>query len=232
MAAQGRTDVGLRREHNEDALLVSPGLCAVADGLGGHAAGEVASALVVDVLAALAPHPPVASLEAAVLGAHHAIRARAGGDPTLRGMGSTVVALALSDEGPVLLWVGDSRGYLLSGEGLTPLSRDDSLVADDVDAGLLTAEQARTDRRRNVVTQALGLSQTPTVHVLALPEVHSTRLLLCSDGLTEHVTDAEIAAVLTEQTDRGSAADRLVALAREGGGSDNITVVVIDLTPA
>ena len=232
MVAQGRTDVGLVREHNEDALLVNDGLCAVADGLGGHAAGEVASAVVVEVLGALAPDPDVASLVAAVTAAHEEIRARADAAPALRGMGSTVVALALSDEGPVLLWVGDSRGYLLHGDRLSPLTRDDSLVADEIDAGLLTVEQARTDRRRNVVTQALGLAQAPTVHVRTLPEVTSARLLLCSDGLTEHVTDDEIAAVLIGEADQGSAADRLVALARAGGGSDNITVVVADLTPA
>ena len=231
LRAEGRTDVGRQRDHNEDALLVGPALCVVADGLGGHQGGEVASRLAVEHLGGLGPEPTLDELREALLSAHDIIIDRAETDERLDRMGTTVVMLALSATGPLVLSVGDSRVYLLDGGTFSQVTRDDSLVQDLVDSGTLTAEEARTDPRRHVITQALGLTRDVEVQAVALPPDRPLRVLLCSDGLTEHVADDLLAEVLTAVPDPGAAAEDLVELALEGGGSDNVTVVVADVVP-
>ncbi len=226
------SDVGLVRRHNEDnyALREDLGLWVVADGMGGAAAGEKASAIVVDVLARAVEHG--SSLEEAIAEANRSIldAARAGeGKP---GMGSTVVVARLSGRDYQVAWVGDARAYLCA-DGLHRLSHDHSRVQELVDAGLITENEARYHPHRSVITRVLG---GPDGKAAAPDQVKGSLqpgqgLLLCSDGLTSEVEDEEIASLLSGPLDDpGSgqrAVDRLVARALEQGGSDNITVVLI-----
>ena len=232
--------VGLVRRHNEDnyALRDDLGLWIVADGMGGAAAGEKASAIVVDALAEAVERGSV--LEEAIAAANRSIldAVRAGeGEP---GMGSTVVAARFTGNEFEVAWVGDARAYLWSG-GVQRLSHDHSRVQELVDAGLITEGEARSHPHRSVITRVLGGPDGTTaspdhVNGSLLP---GQRLLLCSDGLTAEVEDAEIARVLDKEMARADSAgadvagqravDQLVAKALEQGGSDNITVVLVGL---
>ena len=209
------TDVGLVREANEDALLVLPeaGVVAVADGLGGHAAGEVASAVAVDTLrAALGAAPDLSEDEVpgllgdAVQAAHRAVVDDADRDPDHRGMGTTVVVAHVRAGQAWVAHVGDSRAYALTGEGLVPLTRDHG-------AG-------------GMLTQALGLGDV-AADLVEVETAPGDRLLLCTDGLTGTTDEAEIAALLREG-DPQQACDALVQAALRGGGIDNTTVVVVE----
>lgn len=236
VAGAGLTDRGRLRPHNEDSLLVEAerGLFAVADGMGGHAAGEVASQLAVEaVRAALADVPRTESdmparLRDAIDEANRRIAEQIERQPECRGMGTTLV-VAIS-EGP-RCWighVGDSRAYLVRGEQITQLTADHSFVNELVRLGMLSREQAARDPRRNVVTRALGSG------AMVIPEIHEYRvepgdlLLLCSDGLNTMLADERILEVV-----RGTAGSLdsvcagLVAAANEAGGEDNISVVAV-----
>jgi serine/threonine protein phosphatase PrpC len=230
------TDVGLARSGNEDSHLRGRTVFAVADGLGGHRGGEVASAMAVEPLAALDGRAfddadqAAEALSGAIRAANQAILRRGHADPELWGMGTTVTAAAVA-AGRVLqlAHVGDSRAYLLrEGAPLRQLTTDHTVVAEAVERGLLTRQQAAVHPQRGVVTRAVGLD--PDVRV-DLPEPlelePGDQVLLCSDGLTEVVDDDQIAAVLAEQADGDDACGALIAAANRAGGPDNVTVVLL-----
>ncbi len=233
LRAGGATDVGRVRAKNQDAWQTTDRLFAVADGMGGHQGGEVAAQLAVDVLISEAAELTAESLVTAAHRANAAIFAEAEERSDLRGMGTTLCAVALVDDSGddelAVINVGDSRCYLLSGEELTQVTRDHSLVEDMRASGQITAAEAAVHPHRNIVTRALGIS--PTVEIdefIVLPKT-GDRLVLCSDGLFNEVKAEVIAATLGEISDPTEAANELVRLANEGGGHDNITCVVVDV---
>jgi PPM family protein phosphatase len=228
------TDRGMVRTTNQDALLVSPPLYAVADGLGEGPRGEVASHLALDTLKKRFTGPP--SAEALAEAAREAARAvwqRTDAEPSLEGMGTTLTAVAVLDNGQqtrlALASVGDSRAYLFQQGQLSQLTRDHSVVQGLVEAGELPEEQWRTHPKRALLTRALGMAPVvdPDISLPAVPG--SARVLLCTDGLTAQADDAQIIAVLAAVTDPGQAAAELVELANRNGGTDNTAVIVIDI---
>lgn len=227
------TDVGRRRHNNEDSMLVADRLFVVADGMGGHVGGEVASQIAVAAMGeAFTAGGTVDDLVAAVRTANQAILARADADPSLRNMGTTATATALVDsaEGEVLAvaHVGDSRAYLFRDGHLSQITDDHSVPQELLRAGQLTEAEAAVDPRRNQITRVLGLGDPDPDLQTVVPYV-GDRLLLCSDGLTNEVSDAIIAEVLATVADAQEAADRLVAMANDNGGGDNITVILVDV---
>ncbi len=242
--AAAASSVGRVRLVNEDSLLVSAAIFAVADGLGGHAAGDVASGIAVAELAELdaAARADVARvltpdvLVEAIHRINGRIVAEAHDDPARLGMGTTVTGLAMATVNEQPAWivfnVGDSRVYRFAEERLTQLTVDHSEVAELVALGEITPEQARSHPRRNIITRSLG-TEAPTVpDVWVHQAVGGERFVVCSDGLTGEVTDSGIAAVLSSVPDPQSAADQLVAAAEQAGGHDNITVIVVDVDTA
>jgi protein phosphatase len=228
------TDTGLVRASNQDRLLATASLFVVADGMGGHAGGDVASRLAVDALeTAFGRAPTGAGLVSAVDAANAVVWEQSLEHAELRGMGTTLTAVALVNEQGrdvlVLVNVGDSRSYRLHDGTLTQISADHSLAEEMVRTGELTPAEAAVHPHRHVLTRALGVAETVAVDLWRVVPVRGDRFLLCSDGLSNEVTDAEIAAVLVEQPEPQQAADELVARARANGGSDNITVVVVDV---
>lgn len=226
-----RTDVGLVRDHNEDSLIVSPPLFAVADGMGGHEAGEVASEIAINTLAQLAPeHPDGEALAYAIEEANREI-IRASFDGRGReGMGTTMTAAMLEGERLVLAQVGDSRAYLLHQGRMQQLTRDHSLMADMIEAGKITPEQARVHPQRSVITRALGSDPNTTADIYEINVQAGDRLLLCSDGLYSMIPDKQIESVLKRTNDPQLCAAQLVNDAIGAGGHDNITVVVADVS--
>jgi serine/threonine protein phosphatase PrpC len=229
----GLSDPGLVRSNNEDAAYAGDRLIVVADGVGGLPAGEVASEIVVRVLAALDAGPvddATAALRAAVGTANREIRTAAGADPANDGMGTTVTAALLTGDQLTVVHVGDSRCYLLRHGTLRRLTRDDTFVQALVDQGVLTPEQARQHPQRSLVTQVVrGEDLVPSLSTLtAEPD---DRLLICSDGLSDVVPDPVIGQSLLTYSDREHCAEQLVKLAHQGGAPDNITVVLADVLP-
>ncbi len=226
-----RTDIGCVREQNEDSLAVVPPLYVVCDGMGGHAAGEVASEIAINVITDRAPSTPDAgALGQAVEEANLAVM-RAAMDGTGReGMGTTCTAAVLVDERLVIAQVGDSRAYLLNQGTLQQLTRDHSLVADLVDAGQLTSEEARVHPDRSIITRALGSDPHMKPDLYEINVQAGDRLLLCSDGLTCMLDDATIEDILRRNTDPQLAAAQLINAAIAAGGRDNITAIVVNVT--
>jgi PPM family protein phosphatase len=228
------TDTGRVRGSNEDRLFAGPTVFAVADGMGGRAAGEVASDMAVARLARLAERVDLspADVRAGLAEANRDILASARQDPGREGMGTTVTGVGLISFAGTDHWVvfnvGDSRVYRFSGGKLTQVTVDHSEVENMLAAGLINAEQARAHPRRNVVTQVLGMSPEPEPDVWVFPATAGERFVICSDGLTLELSDDEIAAVLGEHVEAQPAADMLVRRAVLAGGRDNVTVVVID----
>jgi protein phosphatase len=227
-----QSDVGRVRRHNEDSFAAREdlGLWVVADGMGGAAAGEVASAIVVETIAKQIEGG--AELDAAIAEANRSVLKAAASGHGKPGMGSTVVAAQLNGRAYKVAWVGDARAYLW-GDGLRRLSHDHSRVQELMDAGLISDEDARLHPQRSVITRVLG---GPDGTAAASEQVSGSLapgqgLLLCSDGLTSEVGDAEIARVLSNDPTvnrQGQAAvERLVSLALDHGGSDNVTVILI-----
>lgn len=225
-----RTDVGCIREHNEDSLVVAPPLFAVADGMGGHAAGEVASEIAVQVVSELAPTTPDSqALGAAVEAANEAIIQAAFEGRGREGMGTTMTAALLEGERLVIAQVGDSRAYLLHQGRLQQLTRDHSLMADMIEAGQLTPEEARVHPQRSVITRALGSAPHTRPDLYEINVEAGDRLLLCSDGLTTMLHDSEIEAIMSRTWDPQHCAAQLVSEAVAAGGYDNVTVVVANV---
>ncbi len=232
----GRTDRGLVRPHNEDCILVEPahGVFAVADGMGGHAAGEVASTRAIEAIREAlcadrpADLPPPELLRRAVehsnLGIARAIEAH----PEYRGMGTTLVVALLDGDSCWIAHVGDSRAYLVRDGRIDQLTTDHSFVNELVRLGMLSREQAARDPRRNVVTRALGSSQVVVPDIVEVPLRPGDVLLLCSDGLNTMVEDGEILALVRAAGGDPEAATRkLVEAANAAGGEDNISVIVV-----
>jgi serine/threonine protein phosphatase PrpC len=232
----GRSDVGRRRAVNEDSVLVSPPVFAVADGMGGHAAGDRASAAVVDRLAALAGladhgYLDVSRLDGALAAAADDIDDFAAHIPIGAGTTVTGVLLALVEGEPhfAVFNIGDSRVYLLAGGEFSRVTRDHSVVQEMVDAGLIDERQAEDHPESNVITRAVGFRESPQPDLWMLPMRPGMRLLLCSDGLTKEVDDRRIRRYLTESGAAAETADDLMDAALVAGGRDNVTVVVIDV---
>jgi serine/threonine protein phosphatase PrpC len=231
----GLTDAGKVRQNNEDALLVGEGedetLFVVADGIGGFEAGEVASSLAVKVLKDLQPDE---SFKAAIGEANRRIVAAGRGDERLSGMGTTVVAIRFggTQGEPVaeVAHVGDSRAYLMRGGDMKPITEDHSLVAELVRSGDLTRDQAAEHPQKNLITRALGADEEVNVDTTVLSVEAGDRILLCSDGLSDMVSEAGISEILAESPDDPERAARgLLSAALDAGGNDNITVVVVDV---
>jgi protein phosphatase len=234
--AGAATNVGCVRKCNEDRFLVRPdlGLWAVADGMGGHAAGEAASAAVIESLAMIKPQHSAAALlqacEDRLIEANAQIRemtARRGIDV----MGTTVVALLIFDCRYSCLWSGDSRAYLIRGAQIHQITRDHTEVEELVAEGLLSNEEASHWPRRNVVTRAIGIFEKPEVEIRHGELLPGDVLLLCSDGLTGHVEPAELQ-LHAGRAPTQAACDALIELALERGGQDNVTVIVVRYAPS
>ena len=234
LRAAGATDVGQVRASNEDQLLVAEPLFAVADGMGGHAAGEVASLTAIEaLLVAFDGNRSGEGLLDAVRHANRAVWEQARQRPELRGMGTTMTAVALvekeDDDILVVVNVGDSRAYLLRDGELEQLTEDHSVPEELRRAGRLSPEEAASDPRRHVLTRVLGVDPEVEVDSFEIIPYRGDRLLLTSDGLFGEVPDSEIASVLRRRSKPEKAAEELVALANEAGGADNVTVVVVDV---
>lgn len=223
---------GRVRTHNEDALACRPelGLWAIADGMGGHERGEVASALALQGLVEALRQG--VELAAAVQAAHLTIVAAAQPGDGQAGMGSTLVAVCLDGDEFELAWVGDSRAYRIGAERIEQLSHDHSWVQAMVDAGQISAEQAREHPRRNLILQCLGQDeQAPEVGLLRGRLAPDELLLLCSDGLTSELDDAVIQRCCAEAATLEAMVEQLVGLANGHGGRDNISCIVLGLAP-
>ncbi|SEH55807.1 protein phosphatase [Mycolicibacterium rutilum] len=226
-----RSDRGLVRANNEDSVYAGARLLALADGMGGHAAGEVASQLVIAALAHLDDDEPggdlLSKLDSAVREGNSAIAAHVEADPELEGMGTTLTAILFAGNRLGLVHIGDSRGYLLRDGELTQITKDDTFVQTLVDEGRITAEEAHSHPQRSLIMRALtGHEVEPT---LIMREARAgDRYLLCSDGLSDPVSHDTILEAL-QISDVSESADRLIELALRGGGPDNVTVVVADV---
>lgn len=248
--AAGMTDVGCVRKHNEDSFLAAPelGLYVVADGLGGHAAGEVASRIVVERVAQFVAETTEKDrtwpleydttlsfdgnrLKVALLLSDQAIADDIRRNPERETMGSTVVACLLSGAKATLAHVGDSRAYILNKEEIRQVTRDHSWVAEQVANGILTPSEARVHPFRNVITQALGNGGDLEIEVQDLELGKSDRLLLCSDGLSGMVGDSQIWDIVNQSPDLQTAVETLITVARDNGGEDNITAVLVGWEP-
>ena len=232
----GATDVGQLRNVNQDSMLLGPDVFVVADGMGGHQGGEVASALAIEAIEAVAEQLPGASVRdliAAVRDANDSVYERSTQDPNLSGMGTTVVAIATvvedGEERLAIVNVGDSRAYRLSGGELQQVTEDHSLVGELVRDGRISREEARTHPQKNIVTRAVGIDQLVEVDDFQILPHAGDRYLLCSDGLTDEVTEDGITEVLRTHDDPDEAARELVRRANANGGRDNITIVIVDV---
>lgn len=233
LTAVSRSDVGLVREHNEDSSLVTDTLVAVADGLGGAAAGEVASRIAVERLAELPAMPHPDDLIAAIVDANTRIVESVVQQPEREGMGTTVTGLGVVRLDGVdqcaIFNVGDSRVYRLTDDVFERVTVDHSEVEELVAAGVISSSAAATHPRRNVVTRCLGTVPAPQPDVWVHRPRQAERYVVCSDGLSNEVADDDIASAL-RLPDLAEVADVLVRTALESGGRDNVTVVVADVT--
>jgi serine/threonine protein phosphatase PrpC len=244
IAARGLTDVGRKRDHNEDSFLVSErlGLFVVADGMGGHAGGGIASRLAVQAIESQMSQARQAdpssgdavkdgsnlrdSLVKAFAEACRLIYREAQGDPALQGMGTTATVAAVDGSTAFIAHVGDSRCYLVRNKRIYQITEDHSLVNEQLKAGAMTAEEARNSRFKNIITRSVGFEEDVQVDTVALAMEAGDRLVLCSDGLTNLAKDEEILEVVSKVTVE-EAPEILVDLANARGGDDNITVVVV-----
>jgi protein phosphatase len=246
----GATDVGLKRQLNEDVFLVDEdlGVYLVADGMGGHAAGEVASRLAADEIFRgfsggssvtqeswpehwnMSRSATANLLIDAILSGHERVTNAVSRDQNLKGMGTTVVVAVhpAASRNLVVCHVGDSRAYRLRHRRLEVLTEDHSWVHEQVAAGFLTEEAARTHPLKNVVTQALGGSAQPKVDLLETELMNGDIYLLCSDGLNSMLTDEEISDLLSDDAPLEERARRLIETANDHGGNDNVTVVLLE----
>ncbi|MDQ2728475.1 MAG: Stp1/IreP family PP2C-type Ser/Thr phosphatase [Actinomycetota bacterium] len=236
LRAGSATDVGLVRANNQDQALLASPLFAVADGMGGHAAGEVASEVACQALAQAftAGAPTAEALVEAAEAANRAVFERARANPEMHGMGTTLAAVALTsgDGVPALavVHVGDSRVYLVRHGEISQVTADHSLVAELVAEGQIAAEEAERHPQRHVLSRALGVYPDVDVDLSVVDPCDGDRFLLCSDGLSREVSDDQIASVLRRLGDPDEAARQLVEEAKAKGGADNITVVIVDVT--
>ncbi len=223
------THVGNVRVHNEDCyeVDVDSNFCVLADGMGGHEGGEIASRIVVDCVSQeIRNGKPMP--EALVL-AHHAVRKAANNGKGKPGMGSTAVALKLENGNFDVVWVGDSRAYVWNGEQLRQITKDHSLVQHMVDEGSITPEEALVHPQRNYITQAIGMSE---LHKMEVGRVqgnlpHGQQILLCSDGLSGEVSSNEIAEILKLELNERQKVDLMIQKSLDNGGADNVTALLV-----
>lgn len=232
-----KTDVGLLRQRNEDSFVAEYPLFAVADGLGGHVGGEVASRVALERLAQATttdgPEDTISErLREAIHEANRAVGERASNEPRLTGMGTTLTAVVVGRDRLHLGHVGDSRAYLLRDGDLRALTEDHTLVQRMVREGRLTPEQAGVHPQRSVLTRALGIEDDLEVDQTTVEVTAGDRLLLCSDGLTAMVDDEDIQKILVGEEDPQAASNALVEAANAAGGQDNITTIVLDVVDA
>ncbi len=227
-----RSDRGLVRQNNQDAVYAGPRLLALADGMGGHAAGEVASSLVISALAPLDDDDPgddlLAELRVATVEGNSAITRHVAESPDLEGMGTTLTAILFAGSRLGLVHVGDSRAYQLRDRTFTQITKDDTFVQSLIDEGRISEEEAHTHPQRSLLLRAItGQDIDPSLTIReARP---GDRYLLCSDGLSGVVSDETLADTLSGYRDPRECADRMIELALRGGGPDNITCIVADL---
>jgi protein phosphatase len=228
-----KTDVGQVRQANEDSYLVHEPLFVVADGMGGHIAGDVASSTAVSVISGNATTASAENLETLaelVRAANKAIWEKAGEDPNLRGMGTTCTLMLIDNTKAHFAHVGDSRAYLMRNGQLSQITEDHTLVGRMVKEGKLKPEEAENHPQRSIITRALGVDADVEVDLLSLDLAVGDRIILNSDGLSSMISDDEIANAVREEADPQAASERLVELANHAGGEDNVTVVVVDIT--
>jgi serine/threonine protein phosphatase PrpC len=244
----GLTDVGKKREKNEDSLLVNPnlGLFMVADGMGGHLGGEFASKIAVQTVeetirqvledpeATLASDTnfdradPGEMLKYAIRTASQKIYEEAGRNPGLRGMGTTAVALLIHDSKGFIAHVGDSRAYLVRNGEIQQLTADHSLVAEQLRAGFITAEELKHHKFKNIITRSVGFQNDVEIDLLVRDLEVGDHFLLCSDGLSNLVDDPDIHKIVSKNQPK-EACKKLIELANKRGGDDNVTVVVASI---
>jgi serine/threonine protein phosphatase PrpC len=248
VVAAGLTDVGRKRDHNEDSFLIDEDLklFVVADGMGGHAGGGTASRIAVEtidtelrqvrssqgsVLEAPTPlqdSPVPEAIRAAVERACMAIYSKAQEDDRLKGMGTTVISLLMKDEQAFFAHVGDSRAYLVRGDLIQQISEDHSLVNEQIKAGMITPEEAKHSKYKNIITRSVGFEEEVQVDVMGLLSEPGDVFILCSDGLANMMEDTEILEVV-RHVPLTDVPKTLVDLANERGGDDNITVVAVQV---
>ncbi len=245
----GLTDVGRKRNHNEDSFLIDDELqlYVVADGMGGHAGGGTASRIAVETIDkelrkardsrenpfvsvpnlqdALIPEALRGAVEKACL----AIYTAAQEDPRLSGMGTTVISLVVRDDQAFFAHVGDSRAYLIRGELIQQISEDHSLVNEQIKAGMITPEEAKHSRYKNIITRSVGFEEEVQVDVMGVIIEPGDVYLLCSDGLANMLEDREIHELVNSTSNFQDVPKRLVDMANERGGDDNITVIVVQV---
>lgn len=226
--AAAATDIGLVRDHNEDALLSEPPLFVVADGMGGHLGGEVASAIAIDTLSKRFAERGAEAVTEAVREANEAIIERGRADASVAGLGTTITAAVLTGSTLHIDHVGDSRAYLWREDELALLTHDHTLVGEMVREGSLSEEQARVHPRRSILVRALGIDPDVEVDLVDLPLQDGDRLLLCSDGLNSMISDGLIAELCAKGATPAETCALLVEAARSAGGADNITVLIVD----
>jgi serine/threonine protein phosphatase PrpC len=232
-----RSDVGRRRTSNQDSGATTGRLLIVADGMGGHAHGEIASAMTVSAFTEMEARLPQdlsdidldAELNSALADATDRLARRAGEDPETRGMGTTVVSLVLTGEHLALAHIGDSRIYRLRDGELAQLTHDHTMVQQLVDQGQITVEEAAHHPRRSVLMRALSTDHEPEPDLDRVEIVEGDRFLLCSDGVTAVLDDAALLRELASGAEPDAVVERLVDLSNEGGGPDNITAIVADV---
>ena len=242
----GITDVGRKRNHNEDSYLIDDELqlYVVADGMGGHAGGGTASRIAVETIdrelrsareggespfrlnVPLQDSPLPEAIRNAVESACLAIFSAAQDDPRLAGMGTTVIALLVKGDQAFFAHVGDSRAYLIRGDLIQQISEDHSLVNEQIKAGMITPEEAKHSRYKNIITRSVGFEEEVQVDVMGLTLEPGDTFVLCSDGLANMVDDEELRQMV-DRTPLEGAPQKLVELANERGGDDNITVIVV-----
>lgn len=235
----GKTDVGQIRTNNEDTYMLNPSgrYCLVADGMGGAAAGEMASQIfaqtaseIFEASKAASEQELVDQVQTAFLQANDRILDHAARYPEHQGMGCTAELLAFSNAGFVVGHMGDSRTYRLRQGNFKQLTKDHSLVQDQLDQGLITEEQARNHRMRNIILRAVGVRPSPALDTLRGPIFSGDLFLLCSDGLTDLVEDRHIIQALQQSGSLTQKVENLVAMANNAGGKDNITVVLAEIS--
>jgi protein phosphatase len=238
LVMMGKTDTGMVREHNEDCFLIVPesGLAVLADGMGGHLAGEVASAMAIDQVTSYLLNPSRANgavfapadLVEAITAANSAIHQASMSRPEQAGMGTTIVVAAFHDNRMIVAHVGDSRLYRYRQGAIQPITEDHSMVQELLRRGLITPEEARASPNRNLVTRALGVDPSVQVEVNEQTVEDGDLFLMCSDGLNDVLTDDEIAAALADSGDNLElAAQRMITEVNARGGPDNVSIVMI-----
>lgn len=229
--------MGLVRDHNEDAFLLEAPLYVVADGMGGHNGGEIASGTTIETFhgarfGLISDPNPVTRLAEVAQAANRAVFARASGDPELSRMGTTLTAALARDGRLFIAHVGDSRCYRLRDGRLDQLTVDHTLVGEFVREGRITEEQARNHPQRSIITRALGVEPAVPIDSVTLEVASGDRFLICSDGLYGMLYDDDIRTYLATVADPQECAEKLIDAANRAGGEDNTTVIVVDIVDA